>query len=356
MFESTVADLTSMDNALSIPPQANDVTTAPRMCCYCSEPLASTDKAKSTGRSWKGYKKCRDKRTAKEQKRRRLRTSTDVATDPNISENKTKKARNPLEMASDLFKRAKAESELHSGDEQDDEETFTIKREPLSAADPSSLCKYNTEDTSDGSNSETTECTVCALTSLTRTFPVLPSCSHPPSICCACLTQWLTTQILTLQPIPCPSTDCPTFLSHSDIHTHVPLPLFTRYDDLIIRSLLSSDPSFLYCLRPSCHSGQIHDSGTAGPIFRCAECGFRMCTAHEPVVTFHEDETCAAYVERVERERKEREARQEEDEMIRREEEEASREAVNREAVECPGCGVMIHKMGGCDHITCKFA
>ncbi|EDU43017.1 conserved hypothetical protein [Pyrenophora tritici-repentis Pt-1C-BFP] len=99
-----------------------------------------------------------------------------------------------------------------------------------------------------------------------------------------------------------------------------------------MRSLLSSDPSFLYCLNPSCTSGQIHDSGTAGPIFRCAECGFKMCTAHEPVVPFHEDETCAVYVERVERERQEREARQEEDEKRRREEEEASREAVKRDA------------------------
>ncbi|KAI1671585.1 IBR domain containing protein [Pyrenophora tritici-repentis] len=332
-----MASFTPNDNTLSNAPHPDDIDIAPRICGYCNEYLAITDKAKSSGRYWKGCKRCLDERAAKEQKRI-------------------------------IFKRAKAELNIdiatrHGGrcsydfrtdDEQDNEETFFIKQETSSALDPSSFCKYNAGDTSDDTNLETAECTVCTLPYSTHTFLALPSCTHPPSVCSTCFIEWLTTQIPNLQPIPCPSTACTTFLSHTGIHTHAPLPLFTRYDDLTMRSLLSSDPSFLYCLNPSCTSGQIHDSGTAGPIFRCAECGFKMCTAHEPVVPFHEDETCAVYVERVERERQEREARQEEDEKRRREEEEASREAVKRDAVECPGCGVMIHKMAGCDHMTCR--
>ncbi|KAA8621650.1 IBR multi-domain protein [Pyrenophora tritici-repentis] len=277
-----MASFTPNDNTLSNAPHPDDIDIAPRICGYCNEYLAITDKAKSSGRYWKGCKRCLDERAAKEQKRI-------------------------------IFKRAKAELNIdiatrHGGrcsydfrtdDEQDNEETFFIKQETSSALDPSSFCKYNAGDTSDDTNLETAECTVCTLPYSTHTFLALPSCTHPPSVCSTCFIEWLTTQIPNLQPIPCPSTACTTFLSHTGIHTHAPLPLFTRYDDLTMRSLLSSDPSFLYCLNPSCTSGQIHDSGTAGPIFRCAECGFKMCTAHEPVVPFHEDETCAVSKEGV---------------------------------------------------------
>ncbi|KAG9380906.1 hypothetical protein A1F94_008226 [Pyrenophora tritici-repentis] len=243
-----MASFTPNDNTLSNAPHPDDIDIAPRICGYCNEYLAITDKAKSSGRYWKGCKRCLDERAAKEQKRI-------------------------------IFKRAKAElvgasfptfsCQLHGGrcsydfrtdDEQDNEETFFIKQETSSALDPSSFCKYNAGDTSDDTNLETAECTVCTLPYSTHTFLALPSCTHPPSVCSTCFIEWLTTQIPNLQPIPCPSTACTTFLSHTGIHTHAPLPLFTRYDDLTMRSLLSSDPSFLYCLNPSCTSGQIHDS------------------------------------------------------------------------------------------------
>ena len=80
-----------------------------------------------------------------------------------------------------------------------------------------------------------------------------------------------------------------------------------------------------------------------------------MCTAHNPVIPFHENEVCTQYTERIERERVEREARDEQA-RIRREQEEASVAEVGRSSVECPGCGAQIEKTDGCDHMTCKFA
>jgi hypothetical protein len=116
---------------------------------------------------------------------------------------------------------------------------------------------------------------------------------------------------------------------------------------------LSANKSFIYCLAEGCPSGQIRDTGVEGPIFRCAACGYRMCSAHEPVIPFHENEVCTQYSERIERERLEREA-QGQAIQVRREQDEASVAEIGRSAVECPGCGSQIQKTSGCDHMTCK--
>jgi hypothetical protein len=121
-----------------------------------------------------------------------------------------------------------------------------------------------------------------------------------------------------------------------------------------MRSFLSSHTHFLYCLAPQCSSGQIHEDDPEGNIFRCAACGFRMCTAHTPMIPFHETETCAQHNERVAEEQAEREAI-EEAARIRREQDDASIAEVARSSVECPGCGANIQKSSGCDHMTCKF-
>jgi E3 ubiquitin-protein ligase RNF14 len=121
-----------------------------------------------------------------------------------------------------------------------------------------------------------------------------------------------------------------------------------------MRTFLNAETNFVYCLAEGCESGQIHDTGVEGPIFRCAACGFRMCTAHDPVIPFHENEACTHYNERIELERVEREAR-DEGVRVRREQDEASAAEAGRLSVECPGCGVQIQKIDGCDHMTRKL-
>lgn len=117
-----------------------------------------------------------------------------------------------------------------------------------------------------------------------------------------------------------------------------------------MRSFLSNDPSFFYCPAEACTSGQIHDTSSAGNIFRCNACGFRVCTHHTPHVPWHDNETCTQFDDRVARER----AAKAEEERIKREAEEASIAEVGRSAVQCPGCGANIQKTTGCDHMTCK--
>jgi DNA repair exonuclease SbcCD ATPase subunit len=87
-----------------------------------------------------------------------------------------------------------------------------------------------------------------------------------------------------------------------------------------------------------------------------------MCTAHDPIIPFHENESCTQHNERIAREitqaeEEERDRNQQEEEArVRREHEAASAAEVAKSSVECPGCGVQIQKTEGCDHVTCKYS
>lgn len=123
--------------------------------------------------------------------------------------------------------------------------------------------------------------------------------------------------------------------------------LIVRFDALSAREALNDDPNFRWCRRAGCKSGQIHENGTDGNIFRCIVCNFKVCTVHED--TWHEGETCEEYDYRTSG-RKERDQKAQE---------EASLKAIGELTKKCPGkrgkCGWNIEKNDGCDHMTCKF-
>ena len=116
-----------------------------------------------------------------------------------------------------------------------------------------------------------------------------------------------------------------------------------------MRSFLSNDPDFQYCLAQGCSSGHIHDTSTEGYIFRCTSCGFRMCVSCK--VPFHTDKTCAQY----QAWRREEEERKRRDDQKREEQDQASKAEIERSTTKCPGCKAPIHKYVACDHITCKL-
>ena len=105
--------------------------------------------------------------------------------------------------------------------------------------------------------------------------------------------------------------------------------------------MLSSLDSFRWCLRPGCKSGQIHETGTNGPLFRCHACGFRVCVIHN--VPWHKGETCTEFDYRT---------------MpgLKKAEEIASAKTIRKTTKTCPqrSCRAPIEKNRGCDHMTCK--
>jgi len=60
-----------------------------------------------------------------------------------------------------------------------------------------------------------------------------------------------------------------------------------------MRAFLSNDATFRYCLKEGRTSGQVHDSGSEGNIFRCVACTFLICTTHDEAM--HVGETCEQY-------------------------------------------------------------
>ena len=91
-------------------------------------------------------------------------------------------------------------------------------------------------------------------------------------------------------------------------------------------------------MRDGCGSWQVHNNETDGRVFCCVTCGFLVCTIHDE--PFHKDETCAEYDERMKRFSQHNEASQKE---------------VERISKPCPGCGIPIERIDGCDLVTCTF-
>lgn len=197
---------------------------------------------------------------------------------------------------------------------------------------------------------------MCLVSAPIQDFPQLASCNHIPDVCHDCFFEWLDQKMAThdTNSIACPSSDCEALIIHQDVQKYASPEVFARFDELSMRSLLSTDPEFLYCPAVGCNSGQIHSSGVEGPIFRCAACGYRICTAHTPMIPFHENESCTQYNERIEIEKLECGTKKERA-LVRKKQDEASIALLKRETRECPGCGSYIEKIHGCDHMTCEF-
>ncbi|KAF2018525.1 hypothetical protein BU24DRAFT_316371, partial [Aaosphaeria arxii CBS 175.79] len=183
-------------------------------------------------------------------------------------------------------------------------------------------------------------CDVCQENLRARHFPALDECTHKPTTCSRCLSQWIKSQLETkgCNSIKCPGNGCRHILSYYEVKYHASRQVFERYDELVTRSSLASTPDFRWCGTPGCTSGQIHQG--AGNIFQCNACGSRQCVIHN--VNWHEGLTCEQY------------DRQRNEQRIL--EENASVRAISCLTKRCPGpgCNRNIEKNGGCDHMTCS--
>ncbi|KAF2271075.1 hypothetical protein CC78DRAFT_528017 [Lojkania enalia] len=192
----------------------------------------------------------------------------------------------------------------------------------------------------------TRNCVVCGEDVLVAEFPALVDCAHEPETCPKCYQGWIESELNSKRwdEIRCPGSECRVILKHYEVQQYATPEVYARFDQLSARSALSDDPDFRWCRARNCTSGQIHVSGEEGNIFRCVECGFKVCIVHED--TWHEGETCDEYDYRVS-------GRKEKDQKAQ---EEASAKALKKFTKKCPGkkCGWNIEKNDGCDHMTCS--
>jgi IBR domain, a half RING-finger domain len=146
---------------------------------------------------------------------------------------------------------------------------------------------------------EPTECIACLDTLAPSYFPrqrITPTCDHSTPdtahrrICSTCLARHLEVQLEGSGPnrLTCPI--CFASLTHNNVKQLVSPQTFARFDRLLTRNTISSDPNFVWCSNPKCGAGQVHASGSTAPIVICHACGSRTCFNHHR--TWHEGFTC----------------------------------------------------------------
>ncbi|CAG5166511.1 uncharacterized protein ALTATR162_LOCUS6935 [Alternaria atra] len=360
MYTNTMTSAASANDGTVDPSIWTIVTHSQQKCGTCKNDLTIDDKKKGSSQYWKNCQTCREKATASQRKRR---ASKAAATTDATTGTQEKRRKN--------FDRSHAIKDFPSLLPVDDQHLAPASYRPGFAqvtgddnrivAQEDYKAQTSIDKVSDKPTKPTVlkpatekECSICAEPLPAEEFPDLVDCNHDTDFCLGCFLRWLGDKVGNATTVMCPSSRCSHAVTHEDVRRHAPQDVFTRFDELSMRTFLNAETNFVYCLTEGCQSGQIHDTGVEGPIFRCAACGYRMCTAHDPVIPFHENEACTQYNERVELERVEREARDERV-RVRREQDEASAAEAGRSSVECPGCGVQIQKIDGCDHMTCRW-
>lgn len=99
---------------------------------------------------------------------------------------------------------------------------------------------------------------------------------------------------------------------------------------------------FYWCLREGCGSGQIHRPPRSrlcpDTLFVCHACNGKQCTQH--AVKWHDGLSCKEY---------------EKSNPRKLRQDKASKRAVEKESIYCPGCNSPVSKISGCSHMECKF-
>ncbi|KAL0468624.1 hypothetical protein QR685DRAFT_309225 [Neurospora intermedia] len=165
-------------------------------------------------------------------------------------------------------------------------------------------------------------------------YKITSGCNHKPTICNACLSQWIASELETKMwdRIKCP--ECPKSLEFADVQRNASKSVFRRYDDLATRAALGNIPNFRWCKSSKCNSGQIDDVRCVR--FKCKACKNSHCIKHD--VPWHSGETCEEYDKRNTQKKKD---------------ERASEAEITKSSKKCPSCNKAVHKFSGCNHITC---
>ncbi|KAH7380285.1 hypothetical protein DE146DRAFT_773436 [Phaeosphaeria sp. MPI-PUGE-AT-0046c] len=309
-------------------------------CGRCRTVLrAGLDKQKHKDRYWRNCYACREKHTRKSRQRREILASSDfrlpTSSLGSLAHHKspttvTDAQRLSREDSVDTVVDTSTVRENNSEDLSDNDEDFMSILKDLNRKSFGIDAKR-----SDGPSvtPPNPECSVCSDTFAVDHFSQLPDCSHEPRVGA---TSW--------DRILCPSNGCGVLVSHEAMKSLATEETYARQVNYLTGLLIPSTDQayvdFRHCLRSGCNSGQIHDSGVEGNIFRCVACDFLVCTTHDEA--FHTGETCEEYDRKKSCQRKV--------------EDDASMDKIDSTTKECPNpkCGVRIEKNDGCDHMTCR--
>ncbi|RAL50652.1 hypothetical protein DM860_015799 [Cuscuta australis] len=178
---------------------------------------------------------------------------------------------------------------------------------------------------------------------------MLEDCCH--QFCRSCLSEQIDSAIRTRDsfPLRCSKEGCGSPILLSDFRSLLSSPRGKKYDELVKASLdayvAGSGGTYRFCPSPDCPS--IYAAAISGPssssssapadsLFVCGACFVETCTQCH--LEYHPFLSCEKY----------REFKDDPDSSLKQ----WCGERANVKA--CPGCGFIIEKVDGCDHISCK--
>lgn len=168
------------------------------------------------------------------------------------------------------------------------------------------------------------KCTICMDSEINNMKKL--HCNH--IFCTNCIASYIEDKILNGKiKIQCPSKGCIELLKHSQIEDLINKELLTKYDELLIRKGINRDPNIQFCPKP----GSIKKfNPISGEPFTTCVCGIKICNIC--CQEFHPNKTCLKVVD------------------IK-----FQKFAQDNQTRFCMMCKSYVHRVSGCDHITCPI-
>ncbi|KAF2476363.1 uncharacterized protein BDR25DRAFT_210550 [Lindgomyces ingoldianus] len=164
-------------------------------------------------------------------------------------------------------------------------------------------------------------------------IPQNQRCSHSLDVCRICVAKHIAVCLDSgnFERISCPQ--CDRIFTYDEIKGLCNEEDFERYDKIILRTILSKDPNFRWCLSPACERGQIYENiDPTLPCVQCSTCEFKMCFHH--ALPWHVGLTCSE---------------------VDSDPKYAETQTLIQESTKaCPQCRIRIEKGAGCFHMTCS--
>ncbi|KAL7638487.1 UNVERIFIED_CONTAM: hypothetical protein RMT77_011057 [Armadillidium vulgare] len=198
------------------------------------------------------------------------------------------------------------------------------------------------ENASSSTSAKLKECSLCLQELEIDKFPQLLTCNH--SSCIKCMQQYLMVEITESRVnISCPQ--CHQLMHPTDIHSILSNPLLSyKYEDFMLRRVLSMDPDTRWCPAPDCGYAVIASGCASCPRLKCERPGCESSFCYHCKAEWHPNQTCDM-------------ARAQRSPNAPFSSFSCIHDLQNNDDVKsCPRCQVLIVKMddGSCNHMTCS--
>lgn len=172
-------------------------------------------------------------------------------------------------------------------------------------------------------------------------------CLH--RFCDECLAHYLRVGLEEARVVDCPHQGCTELFCKEDLEELLTEDEFRRLQQLIFLTEVRQKPNARWCPRHDCETVcLINPSLPVVQSLKCATCQFSFCAScilpHEPRVSCRKAAQQAC--------RRERKTLSKQDAKNRKK----SVKAIKKSGCKrCPGCSLVVSKISGCNHMTCRY-